>query len=173
MLPDKQGHFGIFGGKFVPETLMPALKELEKEYKLAQKDKKFKKKRKTYQPVYVYLTSLSWESALAIYKTYRERWLIENNAIKEMCQYWTLEDFHCTKFNAIRAHIMFVAVMFNLHILFKSKYGRRFREKSLAAKRAPGFEPSCVIVYYDNYFGIFDIKEFVDILTSDKNPAPP
>ena len=42
MLPDKKGHFGIFGGKFVPETLMPALKDLEKEYKLAQKDKKFK-----------------------------------------------------------------------------------------------------------------------------------
>ncbi|MFC1709700.1 tryptophan synthase subunit beta [Candidatus Omnitrophota bacterium] len=43
MLPDKKGHFGIFGGKFVPETLMPALKDLEKDYKLAQKDKKFKK----------------------------------------------------------------------------------------------------------------------------------
>ncbi|MBL7130148.1 MAG: tryptophan synthase subunit beta [Candidatus Omnitrophica bacterium] len=43
MLPDKKGHFGIFGGKFVPETLMPALKDLEREYRLAQKDKKFKK----------------------------------------------------------------------------------------------------------------------------------
>jgi tryptophan synthase beta chain len=42
-IPDKQGHFGIFGGKFVPETLMPALQELEKEYKLSQKDKKFQK----------------------------------------------------------------------------------------------------------------------------------
>ena len=29
MLPDKKGYFGIFGGKFVPETLMPALAELE------------------------------------------------------------------------------------------------------------------------------------------------
>jgi len=43
MLPDKQGHFGVFGGKFVPETLMPALKELEKEYRLAQRDKRFRK----------------------------------------------------------------------------------------------------------------------------------
>jgi len=42
MLPDRKGHFGIFGGKFVPETLMPALRDLEKEYKLAKKDKKFK-----------------------------------------------------------------------------------------------------------------------------------
>ncbi|RKY32969.1 MAG: tryptophan synthase subunit beta [Candidatus Omnitrophota bacterium] len=42
MLPDKKGHFGNFGGKFVPETLMSALGELEKEYSLAKKDKKFK-----------------------------------------------------------------------------------------------------------------------------------
>lgn len=31
-LPDEQGHFGLWGGKFVPETLMPALKELETAY---------------------------------------------------------------------------------------------------------------------------------------------
>lgn len=42
MLPDKRGHFGPFGGKFVPETLMAALDELEKEYKKAKKSKAFK-----------------------------------------------------------------------------------------------------------------------------------
>ena len=31
--PDEKGQFGIFGGQYVPETLMPILKELEKEYK--------------------------------------------------------------------------------------------------------------------------------------------
>ena len=31
-LPDARGHFGEFGGKFVPETLMPALAELELAY---------------------------------------------------------------------------------------------------------------------------------------------
>jgi tryptophan synthase beta chain len=41
ILPDKSGHFGDFGGKFVPETLMAALDELEKEYKKAKVDKKF------------------------------------------------------------------------------------------------------------------------------------
>ncbi len=30
--PDANGHFGIFGGRYVPETLMPILIELEKEY---------------------------------------------------------------------------------------------------------------------------------------------
>jgi len=41
MLPDKKGHFGIFGGKFVPETLMPALAELESAYLKAKGDKSF------------------------------------------------------------------------------------------------------------------------------------
>ena len=31
--PDKNGHFGEFGGRYVPETLMPILLELEEEYK--------------------------------------------------------------------------------------------------------------------------------------------
>jgi tryptophan synthase beta chain len=43
MLPDKKGHFGEFGGKFVPETLMTALEQLEKEYSSAKKDPVFKK----------------------------------------------------------------------------------------------------------------------------------
>lgn len=40
-LPDRRGYFGEFGGRFVPETLMFALEELEKEYNKAKKDKKF------------------------------------------------------------------------------------------------------------------------------------
>lgn len=37
-----KGHFGEFGGKFVPETLMPALAELEHAYYALKKDKKFR-----------------------------------------------------------------------------------------------------------------------------------
>lgn len=40
-LPDKKGYFGKFGGKFVPETLMHALEELEHELKKALRDRKF------------------------------------------------------------------------------------------------------------------------------------
>jgi tryptophan synthase beta chain len=40
-IPDKKGHFGVYGGKFVPETLMPALAELEAAYLAARKDKQF------------------------------------------------------------------------------------------------------------------------------------
>ena len=43
MLPDKTGHFGEFGGRYVPETLIYALDELEREYKAARRDKKFRR----------------------------------------------------------------------------------------------------------------------------------
>lgn len=40
-LPDLQGHFGRFGGRFVPEALMAALDELEAAYLAAEKDPEF------------------------------------------------------------------------------------------------------------------------------------
>jgi tryptophan synthase beta chain len=41
-MPDKKGHFGIFGGRYVAETLMPALLELEEVYRAARKEKHFR-----------------------------------------------------------------------------------------------------------------------------------
>src|SRR3990172_9202086 len=41
-LPDASGHFGAFGGKFVPETLMAALEELEGAYRRAMSDPIFR-----------------------------------------------------------------------------------------------------------------------------------
>ncbi len=40
-MPDARGYYGQYGGKFVPETLMPALDELEKAYAEAMADTKF------------------------------------------------------------------------------------------------------------------------------------
>ena len=40
-LPDARGHFEKFGGKFVPETLIPALEELERYYDEAKTDSAF------------------------------------------------------------------------------------------------------------------------------------
>src|SRR6516164_892097 len=40
-VPDATGHFGPYGGRFVPETLMHPLQELEEEYYRAQKDPEF------------------------------------------------------------------------------------------------------------------------------------
>ncbi len=40
-LPDARGHFGAFGGRFVPETLMAPLEELERAYRRARRDRQF------------------------------------------------------------------------------------------------------------------------------------
>ncbi|HLT76969.1 MAG TPA: tryptophan synthase subunit beta [Ferrovibrio sp.] len=40
--PDERGHFGRFGGRFVAETLMPLILDLEKHYKAAKADPAFK-----------------------------------------------------------------------------------------------------------------------------------
>src|SRR5271170_6792796 len=40
--PDERGHFGLFGGRFVAETLMPLILELERCYEVAKQDPSFK-----------------------------------------------------------------------------------------------------------------------------------
>lgn len=47
-LPDKKGHFGEFGGRFLPETLIALHEELEKVFKSLQKDKKFQEEFRFY-----------------------------------------------------------------------------------------------------------------------------
>src|SRR6202142_4108438 len=41
--PDERGHFGIYGGRFVAETLMPLILELESSYAAAKADPKFQR----------------------------------------------------------------------------------------------------------------------------------
>jgi tryptophan synthase beta chain len=52
-LPDAQGHFGPYGGRFVPETLMHPLKELEEEYFRAQHDPEFQRELSYYLTEFV------------------------------------------------------------------------------------------------------------------------
>lgn len=47
-MPDKKGHFGIFGGRYAAETLMPALLELEDAYRDAKKDPAFRRELVSY-----------------------------------------------------------------------------------------------------------------------------
>ena len=46
--PDRRGHFGVFGGRYVSETLMPALIELEKAYAAVRRDPAFRREFETY-----------------------------------------------------------------------------------------------------------------------------
>jgi tryptophan synthase beta chain len=47
-VPDAQGHFGPYGGRYVPETLMHPLQELENEYFRAQQDAEFQRELQYY-----------------------------------------------------------------------------------------------------------------------------
>ena len=51
-LPDSSGHFGEFGGRYVPETLIKALDELNRAYRDLKKDKKFKEELREYLHTY-------------------------------------------------------------------------------------------------------------------------
>ena len=41
--PDREGRFGPYGGRYIPETLVFALDELERAYRLAQEDDAFQR----------------------------------------------------------------------------------------------------------------------------------
>ena len=51
--PDKHGRFGKFGGRFVAETLMPLLLDVEKKYKEVRRSKKFKSELSYYFENYI------------------------------------------------------------------------------------------------------------------------
>ncbi len=72
--PDENGHFGIFGGRYVPETLMPALLKLKDEYESIRFDKAFWKEVNYYLKEYVgrpsplyYAENISKELGAKIY----------------------------------------------------------------------------------------------------------
>jgi tryptophan synthase beta chain len=51
--PDERGHFGLYGGRFVAETLMPLVLELEKAYAVAKDDPAFQGEMASYLTHYV------------------------------------------------------------------------------------------------------------------------
>lgn len=55
--PDAQGRFGKFGGKYVPETLIAALTELEVEFHRALEDRAFKVMSDIQQTLYAGISS--------------------------------------------------------------------------------------------------------------------
>ena len=72
--PDENGHFGIFGGRYVPETLMPALLQLKVEYEAIRFDKDFWKEVDYYLKDYVgrpsplfYAENISQEIGAKVY----------------------------------------------------------------------------------------------------------
>lgn len=77
-MPDATGHFGEYGGRYVAETLMPLILDVEKAYKNAKKNKKFIKELDYYNKVYTGRPSPLYPAdrlakALGIKKIYLKR----------------------------------------------------------------------------------------------------
>ena len=58
--PDERGHFGIFGGRYVAETLMPLILDVERAYEAAKKDPAFQPELDRYLKDYVGRPSPLW-----------------------------------------------------------------------------------------------------------------
>jgi tryptophan synthase beta chain len=76
--PDERGHFGQYGGRYVAETLMPLILEVEKAYQACKKDKKFQQELDYYNKHYTGRPSPLYPAknlakALGIKKIYLKR----------------------------------------------------------------------------------------------------
>ena len=49
--PDEKGRFGLYGGRFVAETLMPLILDLERHYEAAKQDPDFAAELTTCRPI--------------------------------------------------------------------------------------------------------------------------
>ena len=75
--PDSEGRFGKFGGRFVAETLMPLLLDVEKQYDQAKKSKQFKKELSYYFDNYVGRPSPLY------FKEFPKKWVEQKFTSKE------------------------------------------------------------------------------------------
>ncbi len=61
-LPDERGHFGPYGGRYVSETLMPALADLERAYNRLRRDARFRRELRRLQREYAGRPTLLYEA---------------------------------------------------------------------------------------------------------------
>lgn len=112
--PDAHGHFGPYGGRFVPETLMAALFELEKEYAKAKRDSKFQ---------------AAWKLALADYAGRPSPLFFAERASKELgCPlYLKREDLNHTgahKINNVLGQVLLALRMGKRRIIAETGAGQ-------------------------------------------------
>ncbi len=112
--PDAAGYFGSYGGRFVPETLMAALFELEREYARAKRDLKFQ---------------VAWKQALVNYAGRPSPLFFAEGASKELgCQlYLKREDLNHTgahKINNVLGQVFLAMQMGKKRIIAETGAGQ-------------------------------------------------
>lgn len=120
------------------------------------------KKQKT--DIHAYITSLPLRNPYRLYRLYDRRWSIENRVFRELRQNWHIHRLPGWNFRKIRAHFLFTIIAFNLALLFKSKWGRRYTSMSMATLREEVLMALRVVVYVGHTFGTFTIEEYTQLL---------
>ncbi len=121
--------------------------------------------------IWSYLTSLPMqtgddaEKLYALYNLYRDRWVIENNAFKELTSFWNLTKMPGGKFNTICCHLFFTLAVYNLVLLFKSKEAVKLLGHSVMTVREVFCSSEALaVVYVGSMFGVFAAAEVVEAL---------
>jgi IS4 transposase len=79
---------------------------------------------------------------------YKKRWVIENNAFKELSEHWNLTKKPGGKFNTICCHLYFTLAVYNLVLLFKTKYAKKLMGRTIMTLRNKLFSTAELAVVY-------------------------
>jgi Transposase DDE domain. len=113
----------------------------------------------------VFLTTLPVDDPLSIIKKYKIRSLIENAGFRELKQGWCLESFPSKRRRAVQAHIVFTLLMYGLTNAYRTNRGQKLKGRGIRRYRRQKWQdPNKIIIVSDEYYGIFDIEEFVVLL---------
>lgn len=113
----------------------------------------------------------SVEQLYEIYKLYRKRWVIENNAFKELTSYWNLTKMPGGKFNTICTHLYFTLASYNLVMLFKTRYAKKMVDKSVLTLRSKLFSTKeMAVIYVEGCFALFTLEELMKLMTTALPP---
>ncbi|MCF8002483.1 MAG: transposase [Halanaerobiales bacterium] len=118
---------------------------------------------------FVFVTTNLDETARQVIKTYELRPEIEED-FRQLKEFWQLEEFKSTKYDHIVFHIVMLLMGYMFYQLYKNtEAGSEYAHKSLPTilkKYEPEDKPKKIIIYTDNYFGMFSFPEFLDIYVS-------
>ncbi|MEG1313211.1 MAG: transposase [Bacilli bacterium] len=116
---------------------------------------------------FVFMTTDTEKTARQIIETYELRPEREED-FRQMKDFWKSEDFKSTKYNYITYHIVMTLIGYLFFQIYENlEEGQAYIGKSLpvVVKNHKEVKPKSVVIYVDQYFGIFPFLEFLQLYT--------